>query len=172
MLTGRFRPDLFFRLKVVQRHISPLRDRPGDIPLLARQFAQAMQNKHGLTGVHISPEAMELLLRWRWPGNARELRNAIEAALLCGDGHITPASLPPELRGSGAEPTAAAPQGLAAVRDFERQLIIGLLGKHRTIRQVALALGVARSTLYRKFAELHIHQADFVHAGLQADGEH
>ncbi|EHR70059.1 transcriptional activator of acetoin/glycerol metabolism [Burkholderiales bacterium JOSHI_001] len=170
---GRFRQDLFFRLKVVQRHISALRERPGDIPLLARQFAQAMQNKHGLTGVHISPEAMDLLLHYRWPGNARELRNAIEAALLCCDGHISPASLPPELRGGGSlDPNALAPQGLASVRDFERQLIIGLLGKHRNIRQVAQVLGVARSTLYRKFAELHIHQADFVHAGVQGEGEH
>ena len=169
---GRFRQDLFFRLKVVQRHISALRDRPGDIPLLARQFAQAMQNKHGLTGVHISPEAMDLLLRYRWPGNARELRNAIEAALVCGDGHITPDSLPPELRSSAVDAPAAAPQGLASVRDFERQLIIGMLGRYRNIRQVAQALGVARSTLYRKFAELHIHQADFVHTGVQGDGEH
>jgi sigma-54 dependent transcriptional regulator, acetoin dehydrogenase operon transcriptional activator AcoR len=76
------------------------------------------------------------------------------------------------LRSGIAEPGAAAPQGLASVREFERQLIIGLLGKHRNIRQVALALGVARSTLYRKFAELHIHQADFVQAGVQGDGEH
>jgi sigma-54 dependent transcriptional regulator, acetoin dehydrogenase operon transcriptional activator AcoR len=166
---GRFREDLYFRLKVAQRHVKPLRERPGDVPLLARQFAQALQHKHGLPAAAISSAAMELLTRYAWPGNARELRNAIESALLCADGPIEPACLPVELLGAGHALRADAPQGLAVVRDCERQLIIGLLRRHRNIRLVANALGVARSTLYRKFAELDIHQADFVHAGVRPD---
>ncbi|MBL8351281.1 MAG: sigma-54-dependent Fis family transcriptional regulator [Burkholderiaceae bacterium] len=173
---GRFRQDLYYRLKVVQRKIKPLRERPDDIALLAVQFAETMRRKHGLERVALTPEALAALARYGWPGNAREVRNAIEAALLCSDGTIDAPCLPPEvLRGAepspaAQRPEAAAADGLASVRDYERQVIIGMLRKYRNIRQVANALGVARSTLYRKFADLQIHQADIVRAGLSADG--
>lgn len=164
---GRFREDLYFRLKVVQRHVKPLRERAGDVPLLAQQFAQALQAKHGLAGAAITPAAMALLQRHAWPGNARELRNAIESALLCASGVVLPDDLPPELRAEPAAPPAPPPQGMARVRDAERQLIVDLLRQHRNVGLVARALGVARSTLYRKFAELGIDQA----AVLQARAE-
>jgi transcriptional regulator with GAF, ATPase, and Fis domain len=77
---GRFRQDLYFRLKVVQRTIKPLRERRCDINLLADQFAEMMRRKHGLESVDITPTACAALSRYHWPGNARELRNAIEAA--------------------------------------------------------------------------------------------
>jgi sigma-54 dependent transcriptional regulator, acetoin dehydrogenase operon transcriptional activator AcoR len=169
---GRFRQDLYFRLKVVQRTIKPLRDRRCDIALLAEQFAEVMRRKHGLDEMKITPEAHDALNRYHWPGNARELRNAIEAAVLCSDGSIGLECLPPEvLRCSGpgeAMAASAAPKdNLASVRDYERQIIIGMLRKYRKANQVARALGVARSTLYRKFADLNIDPSDFTRVELE-----
>jgi transcriptional regulator with PAS, ATPase and Fis domain len=159
---GRFRQDLYFRLNVAQRHIKPLRERPDDIALLVRHFTQALCHKHGLPPVALLPEALAALERYPWPGNARELRNTIEAAVLCADGVVSTDCLPPELLQA---PAATAPlEGLEALRDHERQLIIGMLRKYRQASRVASALGVARSTLYRKFAELGIHPADHLQA--------
>jgi transcriptional regulator of acetoin/glycerol metabolism len=173
---GRFRQDLYFRLKVVQRTIKPLRERPDDIALLADQFAEAMRRKHGLDAVRITAEAQAALARYHWPGNAREVRNAIEAAVLCADGTVDVDCLPPEVLqaapdaepGGRAEPAAPA-ESLAAVRDYERQIIVGMLRKYRRVNQVAQALGMARSTLYRKFAELNINQSEFTGTTADAD---
>lgn len=176
---GGFRQDLYFRLKVVQRTIKALRDRPCDIPLLAEQFVELMRMKHGLGAVGITPEAQAALCRYHWPGNAREMRNVIEAAILCADGTIAIECLPPEIRGDGKSPEAAstrpaeqAAENLASVRDYERQLIIGMLRKYRKASQVAQLLGLARSTLYRKFTELNIHPSEFTAtpAGTEHDG--
>ncbi|WP_022980724.1 sigma-54-dependent Fis family transcriptional regulator [Ideonella sp. B508-1] len=173
---GRFRRDLYYRLKVAQRCIPPLRERPDDIALLVEQFAELMRRKHGLQSVRFTPAAMDALRRYAWPGNAREVRNAIETALLCAGDTIDLDCLPPEL--TQAPPPAAppapdlpqpAPDGMAAVRDYERQLIVGMLRKYRNVSQVAHALGLARSTLYRKFAELGIQQAEVLGGD---DGSH
>ena len=167
---GRFRQDLYFRLKIVQKSIKPLRERPCDLTLLVDQFVDAMRQKHGLPTVQITPETRAALERYRWPGNAREVRNVIEAAMLCSDGAIGIECLPPEVTRppeTSAEPMPVAMpgEGLAAVRDYERQLILGLLRKYRKVNHVASALGIARSTLYRKFAELNIDQSEFTQAG-------
>jgi transcriptional regulator of acetoin/glycerol metabolism len=160
---GRFREDLYFRLKIVQKTVKPLRERPCDIALLVDQFIDAMRQKHGLPAVDFTPGARAALERYRWPGNAREVRNAIEAAMLCAEGTVDVGDLPPEVvaPASTQAPAAAAGEDLSAVRDYERQLIIGMLRKYRRASHVARALGIARSTLYRKFAELEIDQAQF-----------
>jgi len=164
---GRFRQDLYFRLKVAQRTIKPLRERPCDIRLLAERFAEDMRRKHDLESVHITPDAHAALSRHRWPGNARELRNAIEAAVLCANGAIGTDCLPPEVLRAGdvgldARAAAASPgESLASLRDYERQIIVGMLRKYRRVSQVAHVLGLARSTLYRRFAELQINQSEF-----------
>lgn len=172
---GRFRQDLYFRLKVVQRTVKPLRDRPCDVVLLADQFAEAMRRKHGLASVSIAPSAYDALGAYHWPGNAREMRNAIEAAVLCADGTIDVGCLPPELLrgcavGAGAKPfTESSEESLASVRDYERQIIVGMLRKHRKVNKVAQMLGLARSTLYRKFAELGINQSELIASSTDAD---
>jgi transcriptional regulator with PAS, ATPase and Fis domain len=177
---GRFRQDLYFRLKVVQRAIKPLRERREDIGLLAHQFADALGRKHGIESVRIEPEALAALERYRWPGNAREVRNAIEAAVLCSDATIDLDCLPPEIRSataSGAAPARtdfaapAAEESLASVRDYERQIIISMLRKHRKANRVAQMLGVARSTLYRKFTEFGINPGDYTGAATDADAD-
>ncbi|MCA6215167.1 sigma 54-interacting transcriptional regulator [Ideonella sp. B7] len=162
---GRFRRDLYYRLKVAHRTIRPLRERPGDLALLIAQFTEAMRRKHGLSSVQVTPEAMAVLQRHAWPGNAREVRNTIEAAVLCSNGTLDVDCLPPELLTPTTSATAPLPstgEGMASVRDYERQLIVGMLRQHRNISQVAQALGLSRSTLYRKFTELGIQQAEFL----------
>ncbi len=91
---GRFRQDLYFRLEVVQRNVKPLRERPCDVALLARRFAEAMRCKHGLPSLRLTDAALAALGAYAWPGNVRELRNAIEAAVLCCDGVVEPGHLP------------------------------------------------------------------------------
>jgi DNA-binding NtrC family response regulator len=93
---GKFREDLYYRLNVVKIDLPPLRDRPEDIPLLATHFTQKYSRGGG--PMQIAPEAMELLLNYRWPGNIRELENAIErACVTTRDGIIRPEHLPGDL---------------------------------------------------------------------------
>jgi transcriptional regulator with GAF, ATPase, and Fis domain len=117
---GRFRQDLYYRLKVVPVTVPPLRQRREDIPLLADHFVQdyARQLKRRVTT--IAPEAMARLLDYAWPGNIRELRHAIErAVLLAGDGTtLVPSLLPPELLSASAEPAPGSPvKSVAAPSD-------------------------------------------------------
>lgn len=92
--TGEFREDLYYRLNVMQVRIPPLRDREGDILVLAKRFLDRQSKRMGKPGLSLSPEAMKALERHRWPGNVRELENAIErATILCDSELITPALL-------------------------------------------------------------------------------
>ena len=91
---GKFREDLYYRLNVVKIDLPPLRERPEDIPLLAAHFVQKF-SRPGTPPKTISPEAMEALLQHRWPGNIRELENAIERACVTTRDDIDPAREPP-----------------------------------------------------------------------------
>ncbi len=162
---GRFRRDLFFRLHVLEIPVPPLRERGGDVLLLAEHFLNlfALQMKQRFTG--FSDEAVELLRRYRWPGNVRELKNVIERAVLVG---TPPTILPDDLLFSAiptptdthriAEPDAsAAPLPLQTIEEAERDLI------RRTIEyydwnksKSAKSLGIDRSTLDRKLAKYGI----------------
>jgi sigma-54 dependent transcriptional regulator, acetoin dehydrogenase operon transcriptional activator AcoR len=161
-----FREDLYYRLKIVHKSVKPLRERRCDIPLLVKQFVDVMRLKHGLTSVELTPEAMASLARYSWPGNAREVRNVVEAAILCSEGSLGIDCLPPEVLrrthdhdphklASEVEPTPATGS------EYERQLIVGMLRKYRKVNHAAKAMGIARSTLYRKFAELGIDPTEF-----------
>lgn len=156
--SGKFRKDLYFRLKIVQKNIKPVRDRASDISLLIEQFIRSLSEKHQFPKAHVTPDALGALEKYPWPGNAREIRNVMEAAMLCADGEITHACLPPEITGSS---TPDAPTQSASSTEYERQLIIGMLRKYRKVNHAAKALGLARSTLYRKFVEFGIDQREF-----------
>src|SRR5262249_27593299 len=94
---GKFRDDLYYRLNVVKISLPPLRERPEDIPLLATHFAQKYSHK-GEPPKQIAPEAMEVLLNHRWPGNIRELENAIERGVVTStDSILRPENLPPDI---------------------------------------------------------------------------
>jgi two-component system response regulator AtoC len=98
MADGRFREDLFYRLKVVDLHIPPLRDRKEDIPEMVGLFICQNNPRMGLNISGITPRAMEVLKAHHWPGNIRELRNVVERAMLfCDDPLIDISQLPPDM---------------------------------------------------------------------------
>lgn len=112
---GRFRSDLYFRLKVVSIMLPPLRTRPGDVALLARHFTREFSRKFQKGFADLTPDAVRLLESYPWPGNVRELRNIVERVVLLEEGEQLDAEhLPPEILGRR---TAAAPAAAAVVRD-------------------------------------------------------
>jgi DNA-binding NtrC family response regulator len=146
---GTFRKDLFYRVNVVPIHMSPLRDRVGDIPLLAEHFLQlySRQNRKPLRA--IAPEAMMRLKQYAWPGNVRELENAVETAVvLCRGDTIRTEDLPASIASQGE--TRALPLKEALVL-AERQIIENALKLNNSRRQpTAAMLGIDRTTLFKK----------------------
>jgi DNA-binding NtrC family response regulator len=164
---GTFREDLFFRLRVVEIWLPPLRERLEDIPLMAQAFLQEFAKTANKPVTAFSNEVMEILLRYSWPGNVRELRTAIEhAVVLCRGDRITPRDLPHWVRNPpGAEAGAAGePQRLLArndltVEEAEKQLIIRALKQtdgNRTL--AAKKIGMSRRSLHRKLHQYHLEE--------------
>ncbi len=143
---GSFREDLYFRLAVFTIELPPLRDREGDIPLLANHFLRDFATSSGKEIVDISPEAMKLIEKYPWPGNVRELRNVIErAVVVCKGGRITPDHLSFPF---GYRSQEEAEESLEAV---ERRHIKHVLDKTGwNISKAAQVLGIDRTTLYAK----------------------
>jgi DNA-binding NtrC family response regulator len=162
--SGAFRDDLYFRLKVVEIWLPPLRERAADIPLLAqiflREFAKENDKKVNDYGV----EALEALMKYRWPGNVRELRTAIEhAVVLCRGERIALRDLPAAVRGDGAAPTADGNPLLAqknlTVQEAEKQLMIRALKESNGNRTLAAKkIGISRRTLHRKLHTYHLEE--------------
>ncbi|HSF41585.1 MAG TPA: sigma-54 dependent transcriptional regulator [Thermoanaerobaculia bacterium] len=157
---GRFREDLYYRLKVVTLRIPPLRERPGDIVQLAEHFLALFWQEHGRPAKRLSPEALELLSRYAWPGNVRELRNVMESAVVFSQGdEISPSELPVEVRDSTSVSTTGAPvQAVVGeprtMADIERQAILETLERtsgHRA--RAADILGIGLRTLQRKLKD-------------------
>src|SRR5271157_4063871 len=156
---GAFRQDLFYRLNVIPFHVPPLRDRKGDIPLLARFFLKEFSSEYGKKTRELSDSAMEILLRYPWPGNVRELRNLVERlVIVCPQARIEPHHLPPELfRGVAESPQQPYSTLHEARSAYEREFILRKLQEHRwNMTQTASALGLERSHLYRKMKSLGI----------------
>jgi transcriptional regulator with PAS, ATPase and Fis domain len=143
---GSFREDLYYRLNVFSVFIPPLRERKGDIPLLANYFVQKYSRAMGKPIASISPEAMDTIVRYNWPGNVRELENAIERAMVVGKPpSIRPEDLPYQL----TERNLVLPAGsIAAV---EKAHIASVLDQNRwNISRSAEILQIDRVTLYNK----------------------
>lgn len=159
--TGGFREDLFFRLRVVEIVLPPLRERVGDVPLLAQKFLKEFAAENEKTVNEFTPDALELLMHYSWPGNVRELRTAIEhAVVLCRGGKISARDLPPTVR-SGAPPGLQPPQVLAAndltVKEAEKQLIMRSLKETNGNRTLAAEkIGMSRRTFHRKLHVYHL----------------
>jgi two-component system, NtrC family, response regulator AtoC len=155
---GQFRDDLYYRLKGVPIELPPLRERRGDIPLLAQAFVREAARENEKPVREITPDAMERLLNYSWPGNVRELRSAIESAVVLGrSDKITVRDLPPEVRGgapaipSASKTAPAAASGGLTVKEAEKQLIIRALKESdRNRTEAAKKLGMSRRTLHRK----------------------
>ncbi len=156
---GRFREDLYYRLNVARIVIPPLRDRPEDIPPLAEHILRRMERRHGWGGLSISPDALAVIRERPWPGNVRQLENALARAAIASRGR---AILPEHLAGDPeADPSAPAsadpaePLPLRALlAEVERRAIHRALvacGGNRT--QTAERLGISRRQLFDKIRE-------------------
>jgi DNA-binding NtrC family response regulator len=165
---GRFRSDLYYRLNVVRIHTPPLRDRPDDIPRLVQHFVQRSAEQLGIPAPALPPETLALLQSHRWPGNIRELANAVERAVILSRGagllpsafrahleHAAPDGAGPvrhaELEAVEAPATAPAEEPAFDLGVLERRAILRALeatGGHRT--RAAKLLGISERTLRNK----------------------
>jgi two-component system, NtrC family, nitrogen regulation response regulator NtrX len=160
----RFREDLFYRLSVVPLRVPPLRERAEDIPLLVRFFIKQLCAKNNLREKAIDEELIAELKRYPWPGNVRELGNTVERMLIMSSERITSVDLPEEIFDAVAAPPEA--RGAATLKEFrdraERDFILETIRKHAgNISQSALELGVRRTYLHRRLAQLGITKKDY-----------
>jgi two-component system, NtrC family, response regulator AtoC len=157
--TGKFREDLFFRLRVVEIQLPPLRKRLGDIPLLARSFLREFAKENEKMVNDFTADALEALMNYPWPGNVRELRTAVEhGVVLCRGEKISLRDLPPSVRNGGVPPETKLLQGKdLTVKEAEKQLIVRALketGRNRTL--AAKRIGMSRRTFHRKLHTYHL----------------
>ena len=173
----RFREDLYYQMNVVQLTIPPLRERTGDIPALSRHFLSRLALQPGLRSLGITDEALNLLRSYTWPGNVRQLQSVLfRAAVMCDRDALTCDEFPqiasfveesgdadPHLQSSpeGIGITLYAEDGnLRPLGDIEADVIRLAIGHYRgRMTEVARRLGIGRSTLYRKLADLGIDNA-------------
>ena len=184
---GTFREDLYYRLNVVHVAIPPLRARQSDIPPLARHLLVRIAEQPGMRYLSITDDALAVLMSYGWPGNVRQLQNALfRAAVLCDDNALTAADFPHIAQEAtyskraddyhakalnGASNTAALSNGpgitlyssdgnLRTLEEIEADVIRLAIGHYRgRMTEVARRLGIGRSTLYRKLGELGIGDA-------------
>ena len=143
---GTFRDDLYYRLNVIPIHLPPLRERKIDIPLLIEHFLGEAAERYQKKPLRISPQAMSLMLDYRWPGNIRELQNAIQFAFVkCNAKLILPEDLPLELR----EMDAACGQRGPSKKLNPASVTSALVRTGGNKAKAAKLLGVGRATLYR-----------------------
>ena len=180
---GEFREDLFFRLNVIPIVVPPLRERRGDIPLLVQHFARRTSDEHNLKPRRIDARAMEALQRYRWRGNIRELRNAVERMMIMTAGDVVHLEdLPPDIRNdaparsattegamppaggsanAGSASTSSQPGG--TLREFkdaaERAYLVQKLRENSwNISKTAEIIDTPRSNLYKKLEQYGIKQ--------------
>jgi two-component system, NtrC family, response regulator AtoC len=160
---GQLRKDLFYRLKVFQVALTPLRQRPEDVEPLVRHFMTELAEREGQTK-SVSDAALSLLRKYSWPGNVRELRNALHSAYVLADKQITPDCLPPEVTGAAPLEDAEAPASQdgdtitisvgTPLAEAEKRLVLATLAKlggNKT--RTAERLGISLKTLYARLAE-------------------
>jgi len=149
-MTGskEFREDLLYRINTVEIRIPPLRERIGDIPLLAEHFVKLYSKKYQKPGVRIPKSTYLRLENYPWPGNIRELRHAIERAVILTEGKILDFS---DLRSSYSMHNLAESRSTLNLQEMERQFILRAISKnHGNMTRAAADLGIARAALYRR----------------------
>ncbi len=172
---GRFREDLFYRLDVVPLHTPPLRDRPEDVPLLARAFFEAYWREVGMRPKPVDPEVFEALAERPWPGNVRELRNAVERMAILSGTRVTLQDIPdppPQRRAerparSSMPPLPSTPDAKGrwpTLREYremaERAYVLDTLERcDWNVSRAARQLGLERTNLHKKMRALGIRRA-------------
>ena len=167
---GRFREDLYYRLKVFPLHVPPLRERLEDIPLLVDEFLVRLARDRGGADMRFAPKALEALMRYAWPGNVRELKNFTERMMIMHPGmEVGPGDLPPEFGDRGASALergdAAVPPGPVDLKEakalLEARIIEAKLAEYGgNVSKVAESLGLERSSLYRKLKAYGLQGGD------------
>lgn len=158
MSEGRFREDLFFRLAVVRLKLPPLRERVGDVSLLATAFLKRFGAEVGSEKVKFTPSAIRTMEQYQWPGNIRELENRVRRAIIMAEGNrITAEDL--ELSGNDVN---VAGRTLKDARDaLEREFVTRALARHNgNISQAALELGISRPTMYELMERIGLKKAE------------
>jgi len=152
VVEGRFRPDLYYRLKVISIEVPPLRERREDVPFLAARFVQQFSRENDKQIRSIGREALDALTEYDWPGNVRELRNCIESVVVMSDGDlIRLEDLPPGIRGSGSGERRLELKVGTPMEEIEREVIKETLcraGGNQT--RAAEMLKISVRTLQRK----------------------
>jgi len=157
---GSFREDLYFRLNVLLLTVPPLRERRADILLLAEHLLVTLRAIHGRAHAHLSDSSRRMLAAYSWPGNIRELRNALERAVvfshpsrgaaIAKSDFLEPEHFPESVR-SAAPGAASSVAGLRSLEEVEREVIAATLeATHYQISRSAEALGISRKTLLEK----------------------
>lgn len=155
---GILREDLYYRLKGIVLTIPPLRQRTEEVIALADHFVKRFSQRLGRKVQGVSPEAMELLLRYPWPGNVRELEKTIERAVVLGrSDFILPEDLPSEFLDQADNPTLSPTKGRITLAEREKAQILAVLYLYDWNQtKAAEELGINRSTLWRKMRDYHI----------------
>ena len=156
---GSFRQDLFYRVSVIKVSLPPLRDRKEDIPLLTNHFIGHLNRLQGKNINGIAPEALAILMKHDFPGNVRELENAIEHAfVVCPRGMIEPKHLPEHLAPEVTHETGRPATAATTLKEVEAQFIVSALERNGWNRSAtAKQLDMDKSTLYRKIKSLGIN---------------
>jgi len=154
VISGKFRDDLYYRLNVIKITIPNLSTRQGDVTLLAKHFLAQIAQSHGLERIRISPEAMEALNAYRWPGNVRQLKNTLESAFTNAENAvITLDSLPATIR----ENINYCVPNKGILQESEKMTIEAVLQRHGgNVSKAATELGISRTTLYNKISRFGI----------------
>ncbi|MGH9749299.1 MAG: sigma-54 dependent transcriptional regulator [Candidatus Polarisedimenticolia bacterium] len=150
--SGRFRDDLYFRLKVITIRVPPLRERQEDIPDLARTFLEQIRRDNGFPPMRLTRKSLRTLAGYAWPGNVREMKNVLESTAITHPGdRIRAADLPAGVRGGGSLVSATASAPSMSLVEMEREMIRRVLARHEGNRtHAARALKIGVRTLQRK----------------------
>ncbi len=158
---GDFREDLFYRINLITLKLPALRERPGDIPILAGHFINNLKKIYGRAELKVEPSALEWLKKLSWPGNVRELKNLVERTVLVSDKEIIKQADFAEQLESGPKPKSGLtlPQvGEMTLEEVEISMIKKALEFHdRNIKQVAQSLGLSRAALYRRLEKYSLN---------------
>jgi transcriptional regulator with PAS, ATPase and Fis domain len=159
----RFREDLFYRINVLTIHLPPLRERAGDLPLLVEHFAGPEWR--------LDPDVVPMLEQYRWPGNVRQLQNAIDRAkILAEDDRIRVENFPPEIVTS-IKNRPQLPLNDVDLETITREHVLETYRRHSNNKaRTAKALGIGRRTLYRLFEKYHIVENDPERETVERDG--
>ena len=169
---GKFRADLYFRLRIVQLEVPPLRDRGSDITILAEHFLAMHRGRYGKTNLRFSPELLATFAAYAWPGNVREMRNAIEQSVILARSDVlypSDLSFSGDLSVTGTMPLQAAtiplpmttiPPGGLSLNEVERTLVVQALERcGGNVSKAARLLGISRDTLRYRIDKYQLRPA-------------